>query len=181
MVYVFLADGFEEIEALTPVDVLRRADIEVSTVGVGSKVITGSHGIPVTCDITDSEINREDITAVVLPGGMPGTLNLEKNEVVNSAVDYAYKNGKLICAICAAPSILGKKGILNGKNATCFDGFEKYLEGARVLDLQAVRDGKIITARGAGAASEFAFLILEAIKDKQTAKNLSRSMKYNQM
>ncbi len=178
MVYVFLADGFEEIEALTPIDVLRRGEVEVKTVGVKGKVITGSHGIPVTCDITDSEINLDDIDAVILPGGMPGTLNLEKSEAVNWAIDYAYNNSRIIGAICAAPSILGKKGFLSGKNATCYDGFEKYLTGARFLDLPAVRDGQIITARGAGAASDFAFMLLTALKDKQTAHKILRGMKY---
>lgn len=179
MVYVFLAEGFEEIEALTPIDILRRAGIEVKTVGVGAKVITGSHGIPVTCDITEDKVSPENAEAVILPGGMPGTLNLEKSETVNKFIDYAFKNNKLIGAICAAPSVLGKKGILKGKNATCFDGFQSYLEGARVLSVPAVRDGMIVTARGAGAASEFAFMLLEALKDNKTANALKSSMKYN--
>ena len=178
MVYVFLADGFEEIEALSPVDILRRGGITVKTVGVGSKKVTGSHGITVTCDLSEDKVATQDIDAVILPGGMPGTVNLEKSEVVNSTIEYALKNGLLIAAICAAPSILGKKGVLSGKSATCFPGFEQYLTGARILDLPVVRDGQIITACGAGAALEFGFTLLEALKDKATANSLRRGMKY---
>lgn len=179
MVYVFLADGFEEIEALAPVDILRRGGIDVKTVGIGSKKITGSHGITVTCDLAEDKIKLADIEAIVLPGGMPGTVNLEKSSTVDNAIEYAYKNEKIIGAICAAPSIIGKKGILNGKSATCFPGFEQYLNGSHVLDLPVVRDGKIITSCGAGAALEFGFSLLEALKDKATANSLRRSMKYN--
>ena len=178
MVYVFLAEGFEEIEALAPVDILRRGEIEVKTVGVGSKNITGSHGITVTCDLTEEDIKLEDIQAVILPGGMPGTVNLQKSGAVGSAIEYAYKNGKIIGAICAAPSVIGRKGILNGKNATCFPGFEQYLTGAQILDLPVVRDGNIITAIGAGAALEFGFCLLEALTSKSAASSLRRTMKY---
>lgn len=179
MVYVFLADGFEEIEALAPVDILRRGGVDVNTVGIGFEKITGSHGITVTCDLTEDRIKLADVDAIVLPGGMPGTTNLEKSKTVDNAIEYAYKNEKIIGSICAAPSIIGKKGILNGKSATCFPGFEQYLEGAHLLDLPVVRDGKIITACGAGAALDFGFSLLEALKDKATASSLRRNMKYN--
>lgn len=178
MVYVFLADGFEEIEALAPVDILRRGGAEVKTVGVGSDTVTGSHGISVFCDIPESEVNFNDIEAVILPGGMPGTLNLQKSETVNAAMEYAYKNGKILGAICAAPSIPGKAGLLSGKRATCFPGFEKYLEGAVVVDEPAVRDGNIITSRGAGAALRFGYALLSALKGETAAEELRRSMKY---
>ena len=178
MVYVFLADGFEEVEALAPVDILRRGGVEVKTVGVGSKTVSGSHGIPVVCDVESHKIDFSDMDGIILPGGMPGTLNLEKSNTVNAAIDFAAKHGKIIGAICAAPSILGKKGLLEGKNATCFDGFEKYLTGAKVSALRAVRDGQIITACGAGAALDFGFLLLAAFKDESTAEKLRRGMKY---
>lgn len=178
MVYVFLAEGFEEIEALTPVDILRRGGIDVKTVGVGSKTVTGSHGINVICDLNETDVNLTDISAVILPGGMPGTINLEKSQTVLNALDYAYKNAKIIGAICAAPSIIGKLGFLNGKEAICFDGFEKYLSGAVVSDASVVQDGQIITARGAGVASEFGFKILSALKDAKTADKLKNDMKY---
>ena len=115
MVYVFLANGFEECEALAPVDILRRGGIKVSTVGVGGSEITGAHGIRVCCDTGENEIKESDMQAVILPGGMPGTINLEKSAAVQNALDYAAERGLIIGAICAAPSVLGHKGLLKGK------------------------------------------------------------------
>ncbi len=179
MIYVFLAEGFEEIEALAPVDVLRRAEIDVKTVGVGAKFITGSHGIKVESDISLNEVRLDDLDGIVLPGGMPGTTNLEANEEVSKLIDYAAANGKIIAAICAAPMILGHKGLLRGKNAVCFKGFEKELTGAHVLDRPAVRDGNIITAWGAGGAMDFALALLSAItEDDEFAKKMARNMRY---
>ena len=179
MVYVFLAKGFEELEALAPVDVLRRAGAEVKTVGVTGKRVSGSHGISVNCDITVNEAVFDELDGIILPGGLPGTTNLEKDQKVNEFIDYASENGKLIGAICAAPSILGHKGLLQGKNAVCFTGFEKELTGAHVLDRPAVRDGNIITGWGAGAALDFALLYLEALyENEEIAKKMARSMRY---
>lgn len=171
MVYLFLAQGFEEVEALSPVDVLRRGGVEVVTVGVGSKVITGSHGIPVTADITTDDISSFDGTeAVILPGGMPGTLNLEADETVISAVKYCAGKGLLIGAICAAPSILGHLGILEGKRATAFPGFEKDLTGTLPgNDSYVEHDGNIVTARGMGVATEFGLELLKALKGEAAA------------
>ena len=132
MVYVFLADGFELIEALAPVDMLRRAKIGVMTVGIGGSVITASCGVSVTCDISDKAFRFKNVDAIVLPGGMPGTKNLEKSPVVQDAIDKAAERNTLICAICAAPSILGHKGLLNEKEAICFPGFEEELTGATI-------------------------------------------------
>lgn len=156
MISVFLANGFEEIEALATVDILRRAGVEVVTVGVGGKVPVGAHGIAVCADITESELNMSDIQGVVLPGGMPGTTNLEASVVVQQVVRYAVDNGLLTAAICAAPSILGHGGYLNGKKATCYPGFEQELTGAIVVNKGVVTDGNIITASGAGVAVDFA-------------------------
>lgn len=179
MVYVFLAKGFEELEALAPVDVLRRANIEVKTVGVTGKQVRGSHNISVNCDITINEAVFEDLDGIILPGGLPGTTNLEADETVNKFIDYAAQSGKLIGAICAAPMILGHKGLLRGKNAVCYTGFEKELTGAHVLDRTAVRDGNIITGWGAGGAMDFALLYLEAISENEAlAKKTARSMRY---
>ncbi len=178
MIYIFLAQGFEECEALAPVDILRRAGLNVQTVGVGSKVITGSHGISVECDISDSEAKTEELEAVILPGGMPGTLNLENSEIVHSFIDFAAENNLLLGAICAAPSILGHKNLLMGKKATCFTGFEKDLTGAEVINERAVRDGNIVTAYGAGAAFDFGFLLLEALKGNAKAEALKKQMRY---
>lgn len=179
MVYVFLAKGFEEVEALTPVDVLRRAGVEVKTVGVTGKQVRGSHNISVNCDITAAEASFDNLDGIILPGGMPGTVNLEADETVNRFIDYAASNGKLIGAICAAPMILGRKGLLNGKNAVCYTGFEKELTGAHVLDRPAVRDKNIITGWGAGGAFDFALLYLEALFDnEEIAKKIARNMRY---
>ena len=123
MFYVFLAEGFEETEALAPVDVMRRAKLDVKTVGVTGECVTSSHGVPVKADITIDNIDLDDVQGVVLTGGMPGTLNLEANEKVIEAVKYSCENGKIVAAICAAPSILGHLGILDGKKATCFPCF----------------------------------------------------------
>ncbi len=180
MVYVFLATGFEELEALAPVDVLRRAGVEVKTVGVTGKTVSGSHKISVECDITVDEAVLDELEGIILPGGMPGTTNLENDAAVNRFIDFCAEQNKLIGAICAAPSILGHKGLLQGKNATCYIGFEKELSGAHVLDRAAVRDGNIITGWGAGGAMDFALLYLEALTETDAiAKKIARSMRYS--
>lgn len=180
MVYLFLADGFEECEALAPLDILRRAGIEVKTVGVTGEYVTGSHGICVKSDIgTDDVVLNSDLQAVILPGGMPGTLNLEKNGTVQKTIDFANNNGKLICAICAAPQILGHKNLLSGKKATCFPGFEKELYEAEYIKSAVVKDGNIITSIGAGAAFKFGFEILSCLKDRKTADGLCEQMQCN--
>ena len=171
MIYMFLANGFEEIEALMPLDLMRRAGLEVKTVGVGSLDITGSHGITVKADMLDSDFSDNAPECVILPGGMPGTTNLDASPVVHKALDLAHENNSLICAICAAPMILGKRGILKGKNATCFPGFEKYLEGA-IVGGRAVRDGQVITGVGMGAALEFGIEIVAALKGRGAADKL---------
>lgn len=180
MIYVFLAQGFEEAEALVPVDILRRAELEVATVGVTGKTVTGSHGIPVVCDVMACEIlPDETCQAVILPGGMPGTLNLEKSPTVQQFVDYAAEKGIVLGAICAAPSILGHKNLLQGKKATCYMGFEEQLIGAEVCQDPVCVDDNIITAYGAGAAFDFGFAILTAVtgNDKESKVNAS-AMRY---
>ena len=175
MIYMFLANGFEEIEALMPLDLMRRAGLDVKTVGVGSLDITGSHGITVKADMLDSDFSDNSPECVILPGGMPGTKNLDASPVVHKALDSALENNALICAICAAPMILGKRGILRGKKATCFPGFEEYLEGATVGG-RAVRDGQVITAVGMGAALEFGIEIVAALKSREDADKLSSAV-----
>ncbi len=179
MIYVFLANGFEECEALAPIDILRRAGFNVITVGVNGKTAVGSHNITVICDITTDEVTFENLEAVILPGGMPGTLNLENDKTMQKAIDFANDNGLLIGAICAAPSILGHKSLLDGKKATCFPGFEKDLLGATVTNTSVVRDGNIITAKGAGVAFKFGFELLAYLKDEKTATDLKIQMMFN--
>lgn len=174
MIYVFLADGFEEIEALCPIDVMRRAGLNVTTVGIGKRNILGSHGIAVSADITDDEIDLSlDIDLVFLPGGMPGAKNLDQSPTVHKALDVALEQGSYIAAICAAPMILGKRGMLNGKSAICYPSFEKYLDGASISDNEKiVLDGKIITAKGMGVATDLGLKLVELLCDKATSDTL---------
>ncbi len=177
MVYVFLADGFEEIEALATVDILRRAGFRVTTVGVNKNEIVGSHGIKVTTDIKTGEYAAIDLEAVVLPGGMPGTRNLVVNATVCNAAKQALKDGKLVAAICAAPSILGHMGLLRGRKATCYPGFEKELIGCDYQNSALVVDENIITAKGAGTVFEFAFAIVDRLTGSyRFSKQLRESM-----
>ncbi len=172
MIYVFLAEGFEEIEALAPVDFLRRAGLEVRTVGVTGKTVKSSHGIPVAADLIPEETEKDGIEAVILPGGMPGTLNLEKSDFVQGMIDCAAENGKYVCAICAAPSVLGHKGLLKGREATAYPGFEKDLEGAVISEKYVVRDGNFITARGAGVSFKFAREIASVFVGREKADKI---------
>ena len=176
MVYVFLADGFEEMEALAPVDILRRVGLTVKTVGVGTKTPIGSHGIPVVADILDTDVVFEDLQAVILPGGLPGTTNLENSPVVQTALDKAVEAGCLIAAICAAPSVLGHKGLLDGRRATCFPGFETELVGATYTGETVEVDGPIVTARGAGVATEFGLQLVSELCSPEKAEELRRTM-----
>lgn len=173
MVYVFLAEGFEETEAIAPIDMLRRAGRDVVTVGIKHDDIRSSHGVPVLCDMTDMQVQLDErLEMIVLPGGMPGTLNLEENPVVQSAISYCAEKNIPIGAICAAPSILGKAGLLKGREAICFPGFEKYLEGAKISDKKVVTDGNITTAAGAGAAIEFGLRLTEILCGKEKAQSV---------
>ena len=176
MVYVFLAEGFEIIEALAPVDVMKRAGIEVKTVGVGGMVIASSCGVQVTCDMDVNDFDFYNVEAIVLPGGMPGTLNLEENEIVQRAIDNAMNINAPVCAICAAPSILGNKGLLCGKEAICYPGFEEALEGAEISDDFVVCDGNIITAKGAGVCIDFGLEIVKKLKCEDVATAVAQQI-----
>ena len=176
MVYVFLAEGFEEMEALAPIDVLRRAGVEVTTVGVGAKLIYGVHGVGFTADSDGEDLDFSDVDCIVLPGGMPGTTNLDSSPMVETCLKKAAENNALIAAICAAPSVLGHKGLLKGKKATCFPGFEEELLGAVHTGNPVEQDGKIITARGAGVALDFALALVAELKGEAAAKELRESL-----
>ena len=179
MIYVFLADGFEEVEALTPVDILRRAGKTVQIVGVNGNVIKGSHGINVQTDITVNEMTLgNDLEMIVLPGGMPGTLNLEKSDAVQTAIDFCNERSIYIGAICAAPSILGHLGILQGREAIAYPGFEGELNGATISAHSVVKDGHIITAQGAGVAVAFGLKLAEVFVGADKAKALSAGICY---
>ncbi len=177
MIYCFLANGFEEMEALCPVDILRRGECDVLTVGVGEEIITGSHGISVYTDITAAEIELDDkLEMIILPGGMPGTLNLESNPYVQKAIDFCVQKGKYIAAICAAPSILGHKGLLKDKEAICFPGFEEQLDCKKLSDDFVCVDCSVITAKGAGVAQEFGLKLLELLKGTNAAQAMKASL-----
>lgn len=177
MVYCFLADGFEEMEAIAPIDILRRADIDVKTVGVTGNTVNGRHGIKVIadCSITDILLDS-NLEAVVLPGGLPGATNLENCEKVQEAIDFSVENNKFVCAICAAPQILGHKGLLCGKRAIAYPGFEKELNGAIISENSVVCDDKFITAKGAGVAVEFGLEIVAQLKSRDVSDNIKSSI-----
>ena len=196
MIVMFLAPGFEEVEALAPLDLLRRAGLEVVTVAVrevktnklidklgrigvsaanlwdDGHAVTGAHGITVTADITEAalpgRLARTTPEAVILPGGMPGTANLDASSTVEKTLELAAAKDAYLCAICAAPLVLGKRGYLAGKRATCFPGFEEYLEGATVGG-KVIRDGKVITAAGMGVAQEFGLEMISALVSPEKA------------
>lgn len=174
MVYVFLADGFEIIEAFAPVDVMRRAGIGVKTVGVtGGDFVVSSCSIPVVPDMSIYDFNLStDAEAVVLPGGGEGTKNLEKSRDVQDAIDNAISKDIPVCAICAAPSILGHKNLLIGKEAIAYPSFENELIGAKISDKYVVTDGNIITARGAGVCIEFGLEIVKKLKGVEVADKI---------
>ncbi len=161
MIYILLADGFEEVEAIATLDVLRRAGLEVQLAGVGKTEIVGAHSLCISADIKAEDIETEDVEGVILPGGMPGTKNLQNDKKVIELVNYCNERELLLCAICAAPMILGELGLLEGKDAVCFPGFEKHLKGANLVDCSVVVCDNIITARGAGVALEFGSAIVD--------------------
>ena len=177
MFYMFFADGFEEVEAIATLDVIRRAGIEIQSVGVGSKEVKGSHNISVICDLTDKDIVPDsELCGVILPGGMPGTTNLMNSTTVNEFVDFCADNNLLLCAICAAPMILGRKGLLNGKKAICFPGFEDELTGATISDDYVCADGNIITAKGMGSAVNFGLEIIAYFQGREKSDKLKATL-----
>ena len=176
MIYMFLADGFEEIEALCPLDLLRRAGLAVTTVGVGSTDITGAHGITVKADMLDTDFDDAAPEMIFLPGGIPGTLNLAASEIVKNAILTAHKTGAYLAAICAAPSILGDMGLLGGKEAICYPGFEERLVGATVSKERVVLDGKILTAAGMGVSLDMGLKIVEIFCGAKAAADLRHAV-----
>lgn len=177
MIYVFLADGFEEIEALTPVDVFRRAGLDTVTVSISDHyTVTGSHNIAVAADRLLSEVDLTDADLLLLPGGMPGTKHLGSCAPLCDAVAAHAKAGKPIAAICAAPSVLGTLGLLDGKEAICYPGFENALLGATVSEKKVVRDGNIVTAAGMGVALDFALECLRLLGHESDATRIHTSV-----
>lgn len=179
-VYIFFADGLEEIEGLTVVDLMRRAGIDIDIVSMNDTLkVTGSHNITLQADIMLDNISPADADMFVLPGGLPGTTHLAESKTLAKILNEAHSNGKYIAAICAAPSVLGGLGLLKGKKATCYPGFEEKLEGALCQSQNVVTDGNIITSRGMGTAIEFSAELIKHLKDAQTARELVHSIMFN--
>lgn len=172
MLYMFLADGFEETEAIGCLDVIRRAGIEVKTVAIGEQFVRGSHGVRIQADMLKADIEMEEMSGIILPGGLPGTTNLQKDEVVQKAIAYCMKNNLLMAAICAAPMVLGEAGALNGRKAVCYPGFEEHLKGAEVMTDLCTSDKNVICAKGAGASMLFGAKIVDYFKAGEGRKIL---------
>ena len=180
-VYAFLAEGLEEVECLAVVDVLRRSGIDVTMVSVtGTKEITGSHGIRLKADALLGEIIMDKADLLFLPGGMPGTENLKACGELTAAVEKANRQGRRVAAICAAPSILGFLGLLKGRTATCYPGFEAQLKGASCTSQGVITDGNITTARGLGYALALGIELIRLLQGPQQAQNIASSIQYNQ-
>jgi len=175
-----LAEGFEEIEAVTNIDVLRRAGFNVVTAGIDSKNIEGDHGIKIEADLQIKEVKSEEITDIVLPGGMPGAANLRDSSELLKIIREVNDRGGLCAAICAAPIVLEAASVLEGKNATSYPGFDSQMESANYKTDRVVKDGNIITGRGPGVALEFALEVVEYLADKDAAKELKDAMLYKE-
>lgn len=179
-VCVFFAEGYEEIEALTVVDLLRRAGIDTTTVSItGQKLVTGSHRIPVMMDQLFEEMDFENADMLVLPGGMPGTKNLEAHQALMTLLDAFYEKGKYIAAICAAPSILGHRGMLEGKRACSFPEYESHLSGAQVSQNPVEISEHVITSRGMGCAVDFGLALVKVFKGQEAAEALADKIVYS--
>ena len=174
---MLLAEGFEEVEALMTADLLMRGGVDVKLVSVsGEKQVSGSHQIAVGVNLTMDEIRASEPDAVILPGGMPGTLNLGKSEAVTGFLRQMNEAGKIVAAICAAPSVLGACGVLRGRKATCYPGFEDKLTGAHFVDEMAVVDGNIVTSRGLGTSMEFGFALIEQLVSREKADEVRKQI-----
>lgn len=181
MVYVFFAEGFEEIEALTVVDVLRRADIRTHMIGLKGLQITGSHGITVQMDdIIESITTLSDTMMMILPGGMPGAKNLSEHNTLKNLLIEAYRTEVPLAAICAAPIVLSEHNLLKGRRATCYPGFESDLKDFVHDDRPVVHDGALLTGNGPGAAMAFALKIVEILKGRKVSEQLAKSMMFVQ-
>lgn len=177
---IFMADGCEEIEGLTVVDIMRRAGIEIVMISIsGKKEVTSSHKVTFFADATKNEVDYAGLDGIVLPGGMPGTLNLGADETVTGVVREFAAAGKLVAAICAAPSVLGQEGVLTGKKATCHPGFEEKLRGAEWLEQPVVRDDNIITSRGMGTAIPFALEIVCYLLGQDAVQKVCAGLVYD--
>ena len=174
MVYVLLGTGFEEVEAITPIDLLRRADIPVTTVGITGKTVFGGHNIGIEADITIDEIDAADLDMIVLPGGLGGVASVRANRKAMNLLLSAWQNGKFVAAICAGPTVLADLGITNNRNATCYPGCEDAMGTANMIsNASCVRDGNLITGTSAGCAVPFGLMLIAALKGQSVADSIA--------
>ena len=176
MVYMLLGTGFEETEAIAPLDLLRRANIEVVTVGLNGKIIKGSHGIGVEADLEIGQADFSDAEMIILPGGLGGVASIKACPAALDAVRHAYETGKYVAAICAGPTILASLGITDGKNATCYPGCESQMGSANMVTAAAVTDGKVITGTSAGCAIPFGLALIAALKGQEAADAVEKQI-----
>jgi 4-methyl-5(b-hydroxyethyl)-thiazole monophosphate biosynthesis len=179
-VLVLLSPGFEEIEAVTVIDILRRAEIDVTIAGLERGIVTGAHGIPINCDLYYEQVNSEKFNAIFLPGGQPGTDNLKKDPTVLTLIRQFYNDNKIVAAICAAPTVLYTAGILAGKKVTSYPTEKEVFSESNYTEDKVVQDGNIITSRGVGTAIDFALTLVEVMKGKQQRKTLSERLLWGQ-
>ncbi len=176
MIYMFLGTGFEETEAIAPLDLLRRAGLQVQTVGLNGKIIYGGHGIGVEADITIDQLDLTQLEMVILPGGLGGVASIRGCAMAMDAIRFAYDNNKYTAAICAGPTVLADLGIVNGKKATCYPGCEAQMGSAVMVDAAAVTDGKLITGTSAGCAVPFGLALIAALKGQEEADRIARQI-----
>lgn len=181
-VYEFLATGFEDIEALIPLDIMRRAGVDFKTVSItGDLYVESAHGVSIKADMLIEDADMSDADLIMLPGGLPGATNLNAHNGVKKAIIEQNARGKMIGAICAAPMVLGGIGLLQGRRATCYPGFEKYLEGAEYTHELCTVDGNITTGEGPAAALPYAYTLLAALTDRQTTDQVAEGMMYKHL
>lgn len=179
-VFLFLADGFEEIEALATVDVLRRAGVQVTTVSINpTEMVTGAHSIPVVADVLFADCTLAEADMLILPGGMPGAANLDAHEGLRAAISAHAEAGKWLASICAAPMVYGHMGLLNGKKATCYPGYEGELAGATYTATPVEKDGNIITGKGPAVVLPFAYALAEVLVGEEVVAQVKAGMLYN--
>lgn len=178
MVYIILGTGFEDVEAVAPCDILRRGGVQVQFAGIGGLEVKGSNGVTVKADVTVEDMDLENLEMIVLPGGMGGVHSILGCETALHAVRYAWENGRYVAAICAAPTILAKLGITDGKKAVCYPGLEGSMGSADMQDANAVRDGRLVTGRAPGAALDFGLKLLETLQDAETAARVRSDLVY---
>ena len=177
MVYMLLGTGFEETEAVAPLDLLRRAGVEVETVGIGGKLISGSHNIPIEADITLEEMDLESMEMIILPGGLRGVASVRACKGAMDALLWAWEHNKFVAAICAGPTVLADLGITEEKNATCYPGCEEGMGGARMVpDAAVVRDGRLITGTSAGCAIPFGLKLIAALRSTEASEAIAKQI-----